>query len=259
MKARQKEIKDARQKEIEDARQKEEDAWRKEIEERQKEEDDRRKLEETRQKEEEEARQKEEEARLKEEEARLKEEEEKRKEEEFKERTRDAKQKEKEALTKEYKQMALEEESRYVPYVQKKDRLKEQPLKIQDFKTAKDYLEAMVSKTIKNSDGDSAGAHLFKDVKVEYMSKMMIDFRLEHIDGKCVQIGNPSIPLTAENYLPDQGHVEDLSDHIKQDQAENMKHDMKQQVKNLRINQGLNKQEFHEKMASIKDKDWKEI
>lgn len=149
-----------------------------------------------------------------------------------------------EALQKEYRQRAQEEEAKQeqVMNLVKQSpgaRQADQVVNVRNFKSAKDYLTAMIQRQVKNNDPESQAAHIFKDVKVDYHSKLLVDFRVDHVKGDTLKA--PPV---------------DLSELIKKHEAGAVKEDLKRQVVSLRLNQGILKQEYKEKMASIKD-NWK--
>ena len=52
------------------------------------------------------------------------------------------------------------------------------------YKTPKEYLEAVIYKQVKQSDQTSQGANIFKDVKIEYKTKLLAEFRINLVKGR---------------------------------------------------------------------------
>lgn len=125
-----------------------------------------------------------------------------------------------------------------------------------EFKSRKEYLNAVIQNQIKLNDNQSFGTSIFKDVKMEYYTKLLSEFRHDYVKtAKFI----PTVKFTGNTTRiePDKNRPT-VEEFIKKHQIEEKKRELIKQIEDLRLNKGLLKHEYEEKLNSLKEK-WKQI
>lgn len=105
------------------------------------------------------------------------------------------------------------------------------------------------------NDNSSFGTSIFGDVKMDYYTKLLSDFRLDFVSsGKFI----PTIKFNHANKIEPDKNRPIVEEFIKKHQIEEKKRELIKQIEDLRLNKGLLKQEYEEKLNNIQAK-WGQI